>query len=163
MPPKVKIVDRGWNKIKKNLAGLRAGKAAAVGVQGSNASKEHEGGGLTNALLATFHEYGGDPSPPERSFLRSTMSDRVNEYQKELDNIGRGFFEGGTVEGNLLLLGEKYKADIIDKIKSGIAPPLKEETLVRKKGEVTPLIGDTGQLINSFSVEVKDFDAVEHE
>ena len=159
MLPKVKVIDRGWAKIKKNLAGLRAGKAAAVGVQGPDADKDH-GDGLTNALLATFHEYGGDPSPPERSFLRSTMSDHASEYQKELDNIGKGFFEGGTVEGNLLLAGEKYKADILEKIRSGIDPTLANETIERKRGEETPLI-DTGQLINSLSVEVRDLDAIE--
>lgn len=156
MASDVKVVDKGWEQIKKNLAGLQAGKVASVGVQGENASKDH--GGLSNVELYSYHEFGdmaGTGHPPERSSLRSTMADKEADYQKELRKIAKGVFEGGTAEGHLLLLGEKYRADVINKIRSGIPPELAESTIARKKGEATPLI-TTGQLINSLSAVVKN-------
>jgi len=159
MIPKLKIIDRGWTKIVKGLAGMKIGKVAAVGVQGSAAGEDH--GGLTNATLAAYHEYGGNPNPPERSFLRSTMDDNKAKYDKELEKIAKGIFEGGgTLEGHLLLLGEQYRADVIEKIRTSIPPPLSPYTIAQKKGETTALI-DTGQLLNSLSVQVKNFDEVE--
>lgn len=161
MAQEVKVIDKGWNAIKKNLAGLKVGKVASVGVQGPEASQSH--GELTNATLYSYHEFGdmaGTGHPPERSSLRSTMADKESEYQKELQKIGKGAFEGGTVEGNLLLLGEKYRADVINKIKEGIPPALKDETIEQKRGETTPLI-TTGQLINALSAIVKNASDVE--
>lgn len=144
--PKVKIVDRGWLKIKKALAKTLEGKVAAVGVQGAKASEDH--GGLTNATLMLFHEFGGKGGrPPERAPMRSTLAEQEDKYQKELANIGKGIFKGGgTLEGQLLVLGEQYRADMILKMKAGIES---------KEGVVAHL-RDTGQLWNSLSVEVTE-------
>lgn len=150
------VKDRGWTKILKNLVQLRTGRAAATGVQGEAAEAGHEGSGeMTNVQLATIHEYGDKTGehPPERSFLRSTLDENLGKYQTELNKIASGAFIGGTVDGNLLLLGEQYRGDILQKINDGVPPPLADATIARKGGEETPLI-DTGQLKNSLSVQV---------
>jgi phage gpG-like protein len=154
----VKVIDKGWDKIKKQTTELQksGGVAASVGIQGSDAGIAREGG-LTNVEVGGFQEY-GTSRIPERSFLRSTFDDNQSKYSKGLEKVAKGIFEGGTVKGNLLLLGEQYKGDILKKIKAQIPPPLSEVTIERKRGEATPLI-DTGQLWNSISVDVTTFKA----
>jgi len=137
----------------------KVGRAALVGIQGEKGA-EDRGEGLTNAELATIHEFGAKNNrPPERSFLRSTFDENQQEYKKELDQIGKDFFDGklppARVDGELLLLGEEYRSDIIEKIRSGIPPPLAESTIEEKGGEETPLIR-TGQLWNSITAIVGD-------
>jgi len=150
--------DRGMLGLAEMVKGMaKAGRAALVGVQGEKGAEARDEG-LTNAGLATIHEFGASNNrPPERSFLRSTFDENQQDYQKELDQIGKDFFDGKLspprVDGELLLLGEKYRGDIIEKIRSGIPPPLAESTIEEKGGEETPLIR-TGQLWNSITAIV---------
>lgn len=148
----VKVIDRGWNKIEKGLKKYNKGKCAAIGIQGSQAEQERDG--ATNVLIGSVHEFGSS-TVPERSFMRSTFDENKNTYQTELDKIGKGFFSKVEIEGELLLLGEKYRRDIINKIRSGIQPPLKDETVKAKAGVATPLYR-TGQMINATTAIVVD-------
>ena len=160
MSKPVKDVDRGWNKLLARFKKHSTGKAVSIGVQGEEAQEEH-GEAMTNVSLGTIHEFGSKDGahPPARSHWRSTFDEKMQKYQKELDRIAKATYDPdsgeGTVEGDLLLLGEQYKADVIDKIRSGIPPILADFTLAHKKGETTPLI-DTGQYIGSFSAVLVD-------
>lgn len=158
----IKIRDRGWNKLVAEFRniGRRGGLVASVGIQGDEANEDRENG-LTNADIALFHEYGTEHIP-ERSFLRSTFDENEKAYNQDLVNIARGFYVGETVRGGLLLLGEKFRSDILKRIKKSIPPPLKEATIKRKYGETTPLI-DTGQLWNSITAEIQDLAAIERD
>ena len=79
--------------------------------------------------------------------MRSTLAEQQAEYQKQLERIGKGVFQGGgTLEGQLLVLGEQYRADMINKMKAGIES---------KEGVVAHL-RETGQLWNSLSVEITE-------
>ncbi len=149
----VRDIDRGFKRIKRLLAkASRRGPAVGVGVQAAEAKADHNG--ITNAELAAVHEF-GKGNVPERSFLRSTFDENLKDYDRELESIAKRTYDGSTrLEGDLLLLGESMRSDVIQKIRSSIPPPLKPETVARKKGETTPLI-DTGQLINALSVEVR--------
>jgi len=156
----VKVIDRGWNKIVRELFGLAKGQGVAVGVQGEEsqkASEEHDGN--TNVEIAVVHEYGSSDKkhPPERSFLRSTFDEKRANYEIALTKLAKGVFSGGTVEGHLFLLGEEAKGDIIDKIKAGIPPALSETTKAQRlPGQgTTPLI-KTGQLWNSITAAFVD-------
>lgn len=153
MAARVQIRDKGWDKIARNAK--HPPVRATVGIQGPEAAAER-GSGLTNAGLAAIHEFGSPSrSIPERSFLRSTFDEKVKGYEKELDRIAGAQIDGAQLSGEMRLLGEQYRADVIDKIRSGIPPPLADATVARKGGETTPLI-DTGQLLNSISVVVKE-------
>jgi hypothetical protein len=150
--PKIKVKDDLWKKIKGKFVGLKHGLVASVGVQGEKASQDH--GELTNATLMAYHEYGdraGLGRPPERAPLRSTLAANQSTYNQELAKLAKGVFEGGTLEGNLYVLGEQYKGDILKRMNEGLPAP--------KTGELAHLV-QTGQLRNSMSTVVKDIDEV---
>jgi len=146
-------IDRGWLRIKKNAKKL-ADVRATVGVQGDKAMEMREGG-ITNVQLATTHEFGSPIGRvPQRSFIRSTFDEREKRYRKALEKIAKSTtLTPERVRGELRLLGEQYRADIIDQIRSNIPPPLSQVTIDLKKGETTALI-DTGQLMRSIDVQV---------
>ncbi len=156
MPGGVRIIDRGWNAFKKKLQRNKGkGLVASVGVQGDKATEMHEGGDITNATIGAIQEYGTeDGRVPERSHWRATFDENESKYTRELEKIPGRLLQGqSTIKGELLLVGEIYKFDVLKKIKSHIAPALAESTIEMHKGETTPL-DNTGQYINSFSVDV---------
>ncbi len=158
MKSSAKWIDRGWNKFK---AGLKtadgSGLVASVGVQGDGAHEQHEGG-ATNVSIGVIHEYGSEDNtnPPARPHWAPTMDENEQKYLKELKQIQSELLKsGGTIKGQLRLVGEMYRGDVVLKIKAQIPPPLADSTIEQKRGETTPL-DRTGQYINSFSVDVKD-------
>ena len=163
---KIQVNDKGWARIRSLCTQYRLGKVASVGIQGEKAAKEHKDpdgvpGTITNVELATIHEFGSsDGHVPERSFIRSTFDEKQSGYKKTLEAIGAAMTTGKTPEGGLLLLGEKFRADIIMAIKHIIPPPLADITVARRpKKDPTPLL-DTGQMMNAIDSVVKDADAV---
>lgn len=149
---KATVKDKGWNKIlagSKKYRGLK-GLAASVGVQGTGA-EETKDSGVTNVLVATVHEF-GCPSRniPQRSFIGSTFEENVKTYERELARIAGLGAEGEAIEGELLLLGERYRGDIVKKINSDI-PPMTQR---QERGSPEPALIDTGQLRDSISTVV---------
>jgi hypothetical protein len=157
----LKDIDMGF----KNIFGVEKQASvlyAVVGVQGDK-GQEARGESATNALLAAVHEYGSeDGHIPQRSFMRSTLDDKQSEYLKRLDELGEMALSGkvsvggGTIKGQLFLLGEKYRKDVLKKMDSGIKPELTKSTIARRRGEsgqknTTPL-EDTKIMRNSISV-----------
>jgi hypothetical protein len=162
MAEKVKVIDRGWKRIQKNMKRYFGGSVAAVGIQGVEAEEidEFVHGDATNVLIGVVHEFGWGNNP-ERSYLRSTFDEKLSKYKLESDKIARGIFGGGTAYGALLLLGEQFRGDIIRKIQSGISPGLKEKSLVGRPGSGTTPLWATGQLVNSITSVIKDRREVE--
>lgn len=147
--------DRGWNKIRNQLIGLRNGRAVAVGIQGSEAADQYPDGAMTNVRLGAIHEFGtADGRVPERSFIRSTF-DAEGGFKVRMNKLAKAALAGASAIGQLMLIGEQARAAILRKIKSNIPPPLKPVTIKRKKGETTSLI-NTGQLWNSISYMIVD-------
>lgn len=152
MPPKVKIVDRGWNKIKKNVFKIGSiGKAVSVGWQGSEAGIEHEG--MTNVELASIMEFGTkDGTIPPRPMYRQTFDQMQQSYWGELGSITKKALGGQDVDGLLLLLGERFRSDIIRAVKGNQFKPwadsTREQKIAQGKGGDVPL-WDTGQLMNA--------------
>lgn len=148
---KVTIKDQGWNKIKKNLMNIPFD--VTIGIQGKEAGQDHQG--VTNAMLGAVHEYGSSNGDiPQRSFLRSTLTKHEKKYEKEISKTLKNTAEGKSLEGELKIVGEIARADVIAMIKSNIPPALASETVAKKGGEGTALI-DTGQLWNSITSEVR--------
>ena len=143
---KVKVVDRGWGKLRRMMSSRKysagGGRAASVGIQGTTATEEHDG--MTNVGVGAIQEFGSKDRehPPERSHIRAALDQHQKKYQRELDRIAKAGFGGKEMEGELMLLGEQYRGDIINKIRAGIGEPVDGRT---------PLIR-TGQYINAFSV-----------
>lgn len=156
MSTHVKVIDRGWNKIKRNILKLDKGRIASVGWQGAGASEQHDG--MTNAELASLHEFGSsDGTLPSRPVHRQTFDVNKASYQAELDHIGYLFFDGYEVDGMLFLLGERYRGDMLDAVKSSSFAPWAESTRAQKaregkEGDVP--LWDTSQMLNALSVEI---------
>jgi hypothetical protein len=154
----VEEVDRGWNKIKGGLQkAAREQRVVDIGILGSEAASAHPTGeGLTNVEIGSIHEFGGENDrPPERSFLRSTMTKGRKKYERLIQRGMKLAYEGKlSVEDALGLAGAKAAADVDKAIRAGIAPPLAESTIIKKtiagKSGTTPLI-DTGQLVGSIT------------
>lgn len=148
----MKRVDRGWNKIRASIKGLKV--IVTVGVQGRAAVSKHGGDedGPTMADVAVVNEMG--MGVPERSFLRSTIDGGKQKYVKLLHGIGDATVAGKiSVVRGAKLVGEVVVGDVKQAIADGVPPPNAEATIERK-GSSTPLI-DTGQLRGSITSKVE--------
>jgi len=159
MTNRIKIKDRGWNRIVKEIRSSRMNRAAFVGIQGSQAEVAHGEYG-TNVEIGSVHEFGSrDGRIPSRPFLRQPFDEHQSKYQKDFVRIYQMFLDGADVDGELLVLGEDYKQDVIDAIQSSAYQEWAESTRARKESEGkigdVPL-WDTSQLVNSISVRVGD-------
>lgn len=154
---KPRVIDRdlGYKAIKARW--LKAGRPVVeVGIFGD--ARERDDDVFGNIELGATHEFGGG-NVPERSFLRSTIDERVNAYRRFLGRIGAQYVRGKvSLKVGLGRLGLKVVADVKKKIVDRIPPPLKDRTIKRKtvggKSGETPLV-DTAQLLNSLAHRVK--------
>jgi phage gpG-like protein len=161
MAQQIKVIDRGWSKIVRELTKAKNGKAAAVGFQGDKGeitSPDH--GDMTNVELGAIHEFGTrDGRLPERPMIRQTFDGNVSKYKKEMDRIGKEITAGKNVEGELLLLGEEFKNDIMKSVRNDEFAGWAESTIAAKellgKAGGVPL-WVTGQLMNALTTEVVD-------
>lgn len=159
----VKVIDRGWEDIKARMQALRGGTAEVrVGVQGAQATANHQGTALTVAQLATIHEFGKTIQQPrmhrtiripERSFLRAT----IDQYQEAIARrqvlLTQGYLLGKfALKPALELLGQYVVGLVKQRMANGIPPPNSPWTIAKKRSS-KPLI-DTGQLRNSITYQV---------
>ena len=146
--------DRGLKKLLRDLETLGKSKIK-VGIQGPKAGEVHRGSALTMVELGTIHEYGAPAANvPQRSFLRGTLDENPGQWSKELDKqTARVAKEGANPKQALMVVAEKLRTAVLDRIDRGIPPPLKDATIARKGGETTPLI-DTGALRGSITATV---------
>lgn len=165
---KVKHIDRdkGWRRIRREIAKARRKPHVAVGIFGAKAAADH--GGVPNIDVATTHELGlilrhpgvGDGEAydipiPERSFIRGTIDARRNQIRKTAKRLGEAILHGRMdTRRALQLLGVFVEGEIKSRISRGIPPPLKQATIDRK-GSSTPLI-NTGQLRASVESQVRN-------
>jgi hypothetical protein len=176
MASTLKWDTRNWDKIRERCVAMK-GLEVVIGVQGDAAAAQHgEGGGLTNAEIAAVHEFSGPQDrPPGRPFIRPIYDSDPEKWQGEVRQACVEVIKGANAKGELRKIGERYRNAIIDRGKAGIAPPLAESTINRRKGQntaarrerikakerkggrgldATPLI-DTGALIGAISVVVQ--------
>ena len=86
------------------------------------------------APIAAVHEFGGGHVPP-RSFLRSTVDEKENEWVEVVARHLEG--RPGDLTGALTAIGINAVGAITSKIEGGIGPPLKYDTIIRKAIRVT--------------------------
>jgi hypothetical protein len=157
MAGKVQIIDRGWNKIKRELAKAAAGAHARIGLLDGKGGDEAREGGLTNAQIGAVHEYGSAAAGiPERSFLRSTMTAKQEELVGEVARLIAQIAEGKmTVERALGILGARGVAEVQKTITTGDGvPPPNAPATIAHKGSSRPLV-DTGRMVQSIAYDVK--------
>lgn len=153
----VKAIDHGLKAIKKKFDVLRArGSYVKAGVMGD--AKRNDGETLTNAQLASIHEFGLG-NVPARPWIRPPFMAKKEEYL----SILRRAYERALKSDNLHeldrvlgLLGAKMKADIQNYVTQGNSPlqALTPETIARRKhGGTRPLI-DSSQMVDSVTFQV---------
>lgn len=126
-----------------------------AGIPNDETSRE-DSGEITNAELGIIHEWGApEKGIPERSFMRSTMS----EERENLGRLGKvqiaECLEGNTSPHDVFAtIGAYLQGKIVDKITDGEFKPNNENT-VKRKGSSKPLI-DTGQLRGAITYEVRE-------
>lgn len=144
----VKDTDHGYNRTVKGLFDAGTPRQLLVGIQGVEAAAPEGESQLTVAEVANRHEFG--IGVPERSWLRAWFDERRGEIERDLSRVMRRVSEGRlTLDQGLNLLGQKYQAQIQERISNGIPPPNSDATIAAK-GSSTPLI-DTGQMRSSIT------------
>lgn len=149
---RVVVKDRGASALLERLRAL-SGVKVRVGVL-ADAPKRESGdkaGELSLLEVAALHEFGAPAAGiPQRSFIRATVDERASDIAS-LQEMVVGSVVKGRIEpeqaGNLL--GMKVAAMVQQRIASNIPPPLKPETVRRKKSSVSLI--NTGQLRSSIT------------
>jgi len=155
----LEITQRGGVDFKKILNEINK---ANLKVGWSNKAQYEDGTFV--AVVAAQNEFGNPAKNiPPRSFMRTTVSEKTNEWKSTSANLFKMVFsEQQTPKGALETMGLLVAGNIREKIASITAPALAESTIKsrirgRKVGNKTtsqkPLV-DTGYMLNSLTSEV---------
>lgn len=106
------------------------------------------------ADYAIANEY-GIGHIPERSFLRSTIDEKQDEWSKLMSNIFMDVAQGKrNAEKELYKIGAIARKDIIAKIDSNINPPNAPSTLKKKGKRKNKTLIDHGVLRSSIEARI---------
>lgn len=149
----VVVKDLGLKNLRKKIRVLS--KAGASVTSGVHEGSPRAGDGLSNAEVASFHEF-GTSTVPARPFVGPTVKENEAEYLRMLAQALKkdDWTSASTrdVKDSLELVGMKMAADMRRRIRDGIEPPLAEST-IKRKGSSKPLV-DTAQMVNSIKHKV---------
>ena len=146
------VTVSGGTKIAERVAELkrrfRDAPTVLVGVPKSAGSYDD---GVHTATVASVQEFGSaDGRIPERSFLRSGISDSEPQikklYEKMMPEVIDKDLDVSVIQS---MVGELVVGRIVERISEGIDPANAPET-IKRKGSSTPLI-DTGHLRQSIT------------
>jgi len=168
MGVKVTVIDKdlGYKAFRAAMLQMEDDPGVYVGVRQEDGQKQHdENDDATIAEIAAYNEFGGDPGPPERSFLRSTVDENRSEYEAGLAKVADDAIVVGkttrvtpTLKKGFDKVGAKAARDVRKKIRDLRTPPNARSTIRAKtKGGRTkdnPLI-DTGTLRRSIDHETR--------
>lgn len=139
------------------IVGLLKDLEKAKVVVGVTAATNGRDGGLSNAMIAAVHEFGSPAQGiPERSFLRSTVTENADKYAKmEAEKVKEAIASGRmSTYDAYSVIGNEAMNDVKLKIANGPFKALDEKT-VERKGSSKPLI-DTGALRQAITFEVRE-------
>ena len=143
-----KLIDRGWNKIYRNMMTV-ANKSVAVGILG-------------DVPYASFHEFGTSKMVP-RPFMRQTFETKSGDIENVIADQFSKVLAGASADIALKLVGLTYQGYIKQTIRNGNFARLKDSTWKAKlrktrKGGSTrsprPLI-ETSRMIGAVDYEIR--------
>jgi len=137
----IKEKDIGWKKFRNEMKKVK-GSFVTIGVH--NDAGQYADSDVTAAEVALWNEFGTDRKPkgiPQRSFLRSTYDERLNDLNilrgRALDKISKGEM---SVKDALENIGQFLANMVMKKIQSNIPPENAPSTIEAKEREgVTPI------------------------
>lgn len=145
-----KVIDRGWERIRRELA--RANRLeVAVGIQQGTKAAD----GADVAEYATHNEYGTEHIP-SRPFMRTAFDENVGDIQRDMQQQYAAVCSGErTAHQALVVIGQKHA----DRTKNTITgrdflPKLSDQTIKRKKGSTKTLV-DTSAMVNGVQISVR--------
>lgn len=135
--------DKGMLVIKKAFEQLRKTQIN-VGVFSDAVNDKGADKVIETVYIADYaitNEYGSG-RVPERSFLRSTASERQDQWSRLMADAFTNISKNGgrSLDNDLYRLGAVARSDIIAKINSNINPPNAPSTIKRKKNKSRTLI-----------------------
>lgn len=132
---KLEVKDTGWAEFFRTIREIRDAKVK-VGIVGNAAQEKGEGEEYTVAEYGAVNEFGTeDGHVPERSFIRSTFDENVEQYVDLCrDLIGQVVDRRVSLKTALGLLGARAAADVKRKITSNVPPPNAPSTVMQKLG-----------------------------
>lgn len=141
-------IDRGWKRIVQNVRGVAVSEVI-IGIQEGEVND-----GQSIAEYAACNEFGTEKIP-ERSFMRSTFDENVDNIQSEINTRYDQVLAGQlTTRKALGLVGMHHQDQIKHKISNvNILPKLAPST-IDKKGSNKTLI-DTGAMNASVHYAVR--------
>ena len=131
--------DMGFDKLIEELTRLQNAEVKAGFIEGQGGDSIHNDSDLTNASLATIHEYGSPTSniPPRPIVKQGTESVKA-DVNKTILKGSKGIFEGTSTANDLLeKVGEIWEEGIKGEITSGNIKPTKNgDKALFKTGEL---------------------------
>lgn len=146
----------GMFNIQKMLNHLKKA-SLSVGIFSDAVNRE----GKTNAYVADYaitNEYGSE-NIPERSFMRSTIDEKQEEWSKLMEVTLLGAVQNKenyqqNIDKELYKIGAIARRDIIAKIDSNINPPNSPSTIKRKGNRKNKTLIDDGVLRSSIEARI---------
>ena len=149
---KVRDSDPGFKKFRKQLTG--GPNAVNVGIFGAEVINEtdDEGNQIDLVGIASANEFGTERIP-ERSFLRSTIDEKKEDFRKFIGR-NKAAMVINPIERKraFIKLGLFAEKEVVKKINKGPFVPNAPATIARK-GSSKPLI-DTGRMRQSVTSKV---------
>ena len=139
----VKDIDRGWNRIKRQLK-IADGSFTKIGVQQGEVRKNAEGGTSNMVVIAAVQEFGTEhipARPAQRQAFDKNRRSILAFKDKMLNAVLDNKFSTKLALG---LLGEFATAKVKSQITKLRTPPLKNPSIKRGGSGANPLV-DTGQ------------------
>lgn len=145
--------DLGFDKLMMTFKSN--GKESYVNVGFLQSSGMHKDSDMTVAAIAAVHEFGSsDGRIPQRSFMRSAVSQNKNALQTLIEKLAGKVADGEMIRDKALgIIGQYVRDRIVAKINSSVPPPNAPST-ISAKGSSRTLI-DTGQMKQSVAWEIK--------
>jgi predicted molibdopterin-dependent oxidoreductase YjgC len=148
----IKDTDRGMSGFLKAVSELKK-SSLKVGVFSDAVNNEQKGAAYV-ADYAIANEYGTERIP-ERSFLRSTIDEKHDEWSKGLSDVLMNAAKNKTsIDNELYKIGAIARSDIIDKIDSDISPKNAPATIKKKGAGKNKTLVDTGVLRSSIEARI---------
>jgi len=153
---RVTDIDHGYKKLLARMTELtKRPRGVYVGVRSKDGVEIEPGEELNLAQIAAVNEFGSeDGHVPERSYLRSTLDENQEKYEKMLIDASVAYVTGKRdLDTSLKVLGVIAVSDVQRKIVKLRAPPNAPATIARK-GSSNPLIAD-GRLHASIDYKLR--------
>lgn len=154
--PSTKTTKKVNPQFEKFLQGIKGAKDAYVTIGLHEDAGTYPDADVSVVQVGLWNEFGTE-TIPERSWLRSTLSDNISEIKAvRLLAIAKMMKGEMDLEGALNLIGFRIQVMVQNKIKSNVAPELSPATaaMKAKKGIAVQTLIQSGLMLRSVTYKV---------